>query len=193
LSVSSSHSVRILIDGYNLLHASGVFGESTGADGFHQSRMALLDAVADRLSPKERPRTLVVFDAAGAPPGLPEALKHRSIQVRFARGHADADELIELLIEKHRQPKELTVVSSDRRIQRAARLRGATRLDSDAWFRDLQKRRVDGPAGPISSKPQEPPSDDEVAFWLKEFGASPSEPTSHGPFPPGYGEDLGDV
>jgi predicted RNA-binding protein with PIN domain len=189
--VSSRNLVQLLIDGYNLLHASGVFGESTGADGFHQSRMALLDALADSLSEKERKRTLIVFDAAGAPPGLPQSLTHRAIRVRFARGHADADELIELLIEAHKQPKQLLVVSTDRRIQRAARLKGASRSESEAWFRELRSRPNANSTGEATSaKPQEAPSEDEVAFWLKEFGASAAEPASHGPFPPGYGEDI---
>ncbi|MCA9247042.1 MAG: NYN domain-containing protein [Planctomycetales bacterium] len=183
--------ILLLIDGYNLLHASGVFGDVTGEHAFHHSRMALLNALADRLEEKERRRTLVVFDAAGAPPGLPSSMRHRLIHVRFARGHADADELIELLIEDHRQPKQLLVVSSDHRIQRAARQRGAGRVDSDIWYRELQSRPAAGAAGAGATIDREAtPTDAEVAFWLEEFGVENEEPMGNGPFPPGYGEDL---
>ena len=37
----------------------------------------------------------VVFDAAGAPPGLPSSMTHRDVHVRFAKGYASADELLE--------------------------------------------------------------------------------------------------
>jgi hypothetical protein len=41
--------MTVIIDGYNLLHASGVFGRERGPRGFEQSRLALLDMLADRL------------------------------------------------------------------------------------------------------------------------------------------------
>ena len=39
----------IIIDGYNLLHASGVFGNSRGPLGLEQSRRALLDHLSELL------------------------------------------------------------------------------------------------------------------------------------------------
>ena len=60
----------IIIDGYNLLHASGVFGDARGPLGFEQSRRALLDHLLELLG-AEAEQTIVVFDAADAPDGLP--------------------------------------------------------------------------------------------------------------------------
>ena len=52
----------IIIDGYNLLHASGVFGDARGPLGFEQSRRALLDHLSELLG-AEAEQTIVVFDA----------------------------------------------------------------------------------------------------------------------------------
>jgi predicted RNA-binding protein with PIN domain len=90
--------------------------------------------------------------------------------VYFARRHADADEMIENLLDGWQAPKSLTVVSSDHRVQRAARHRGASYVDSDRWFADLQAARhalaaeSDGP-----SKPDSTMSPEETAYWLDEF------------------------
>lgn len=159
--------MRILIDGYNLLHASGVFGEKRGPGGFEASRRALLDALA-RLLGDDRQHATVVFDAADAPPGLPERSQHDGIDVIFARHHASADALIEDLIEDHTSPMGLTVVSSDNRVIAAARRRRAKAVGSGEWFAEL--RAAARPQQPPDTKPPEPTSDIEVERWLREFG-----------------------
>ncbi len=75
-----------------------------------------------------------MFDAADAPPGLPRTLEHRGLTVRFAAKSGSADELIEELIRADSAPRRLMVVSSDHRLQRAARRRKATAIDSDVWY-----------------------------------------------------------
>ena len=116
--------MKILIDGYNLLHASGIFGGVRGARGFEASRQALLDELA-RLLGAAAGGVTVVFDAADAPPGLPDRSIHEGISVRFARGYESADALIEELIDEHTAPTGLTVVSADNRVIAAARRRRA--------------------------------------------------------------------
>ncbi|MDA0817186.1 MAG: NYN domain-containing protein, partial [Planctomycetota bacterium] len=116
--------MRILIDGYNLLHAAGVFGETRGPGGFEASRRALLEALA-RLLGDARDKATVVFDATDAPPGLPARSLHDGIQVVFARDYPSADALIEDMIEAHNAPTSLTVVSADNRVIAAARRRRA--------------------------------------------------------------------
>jgi len=158
--------MTLLIDGYNLLHASGVFGSERGPRGFEQSRFALLDLLADLLGP-EATRTIVVFDAANAPDGLPGRHVHRGIRVWFAREYPDADSLIEELIDDDNAPQSLTVVSSDRRLQAAARRRRAGAVDCESWLADLRarsRRRDDADAKPAEPSPY------DVEAWKRYFG-----------------------
>lgn len=168
--------MSLLIDGYNLLHVTGIFGQGRGAGGLHRSRESLLRFLAASIDDKQRPRTTIVFDAAGAPPGLPRRQMHEQITVHFAANYADADEMIEQLIEQHDAPRSLLVVSSDHRIQRAARRRRARFTDSDVWYAHLLHRRAQQrrPAGP--AKPSGPLSAEEIAYWLKQFEVEPTQP-----------------
>src|SRR5690606_8306380 len=116
----------LIIDGYNLLYAAGMVRASQGDDAsFHAERMALLDALTAVIEDQELRQTVVVFDSAQAPPGLPRMFDYHGITVRFATGYDDADELIEELIRDHHAPRRLTVVSSDHRVQSAAKRRRA--------------------------------------------------------------------
>ena len=76
--------MRLLIDGYNLLHAAAIFPASCPPT-LERARTALLDFLAESLPAKDVPRTIIVFDAAHAPPGLPREIVHRNLNVRFAR------------------------------------------------------------------------------------------------------------
>jgi predicted RNA-binding protein with PIN domain len=159
--------MTLIIDGYNLLHASGVFGEDRGPRGFEQSRAALLDMLADLLE-DEAADTIVVFDAARAPDGLPGRLVHRGIRVWFAREYPDADSLIEEIIDQDDAPSSLVVVSSDRRLQAAARRRRAGAISSEEWLSRTRQRQRDR-RRPGETKPPEPgPAD--VEGWKRYFG-----------------------
>lgn len=163
-----------LIDGYNLLHAAGLGRTRYGPGGLEKARRALLGALAAALG-SDAGRTTVVFDAAGAPPDVPRQYNYKGVAVRFAASHADADALLGELIGADSAPRQLTVVSSDREIQRAARRRRARAVDSEDYLRELQRRRVqqrDSP-GSGADEPAEKRkgrlSDAELAFWLEEF------------------------
>ena len=158
--------MTVIIDGYNLLHASGVFGKERGPRGFEQSRLALLDMLADLLG-TDAGKTLVVFDAARAPDGLPGRLTHRGIRVWFAREYPDADSLIEELVDDDHAPSSLVVVSSDRRLQVAARRRRAEAIGCEDWLSALRAKnraRADH-----DTKPAEPGPHD-VEAWKRYFG-----------------------
>jgi len=201
--------MALLIDGYNLLHASGIFGKARGASGFQASREALLQFLSASIEPAERRQTTVVFDASQAPPGLSRTVSHDDMTVRYASGYPDADTLIEELIAVHAAPRSLLVVSSDHRIQRAAQRRKARFVDSDRWCGELWRQRADAhrAAGKaIPEKPQRDLTPAEIDYWVQQFAVeSPDTPTGgaqqpsstgsdaeerQSPFPPGYGEDL---
>ena len=161
--------MALLIDGYNLLNVTDIFGAAGAGTELHRSRWALLEFLAASIEKRERGQTTIVFDAAGAPPGLPSQIVHEGMTVRFTRHHADADELIEQLLEECKSPKSLTVVSSDHRIQRAARRCGAGYVDSEKWFADVRAaRRAQAAADDAKAKP-DGQSPEEVSYWVDEF------------------------
>jgi hypothetical protein len=190
-----------LIDGYNLLHVTGIFGRGRGPRGLERSRKALLNFLAASLAPSELSQTTIVFDAAGAPPGLPQSYRYEGMQVEFARDPGNADELLERLIAAHDTPRKLVVVSGDHRIQRAARRRRSKAVDSDRWWAKLcLKRRVTDSATTKPQKPTAKPSSFEVDYWVEQFTETsedsnpPRKAKPHdeleSPFPPGYADDL---
>ena len=159
--------MRFLIDGYNLLHATDLFGAGELEGTLRGSREALMDFLVSRLTEKERRATLIVFDAKDAPPGLPDQYTQEGIAVHFARGYSDADALIEEILETTRGSRSLTVVSSDHRVQRAARSSGAKPVDSDTWFAEVARRQPQGEMP--TSKPTNSIGDN--AHWVQEFQA----------------------
>jgi predicted RNA-binding protein with PIN domain len=192
--------MALLIDGYNLLHVTGLVGRASS--GLQGSRNALLRFLASAIEPKELADTTIVFDATEAPPGLPRVVTHEGMTVRYASEYPDADALLEELIAAHHVPRSLTVVSSDHRLQRAARRRRAPFVDSDVWFAEAARRRAQRQgAAPAPVRREAVLSAGEIAYWLAEFGEAVPDPqltadreaqpgSSDNPFPPGYAEDL---
>ena len=162
--------MALVIDGYNLLHASGILGRGIGPGGLERSRAALLNFLVESLDERELEQTTVVFDAREAPPGLPRAVRHRGLKVSFAEPGADADDVIERMILADSSPRSLTVVSSDHRLHRAARRRKAKPIDSDLWYGEALRRRIDRVREQAPGKPSGQPSESEVRFWMKKFG-----------------------
>ena len=123
----------LLIDGYNLLHAAGLAGDRYGPGQFEKCRQRLLQKLADRLSETQRERTTVIFDAQDAPPDVPAVQKFARIAVVFSVG-SDADTMIEAMLESHSAPRQVLVVSSDHRLQKAASRRKAKSIDSETFW-----------------------------------------------------------
>ncbi|MEE2706663.1 MAG: NYN domain-containing protein [Planctomycetota bacterium] len=201
LQFAISHAqfkVSLIIDGYNLIYAAGIVSGSDGPANLERSRAALLGFLAESVEPKQLPRTTVVFDAGPhAPRGLPRTWTYRKMTIRFATGYESADDLIEELIQTDTAPRQLILVSSDHRLQRAARRRRATSVDSDRWYQEtIRNRRFRHHADDDdTAKPVTRPSEGEVARWVEQFATDePSlrEPSFDNPFPPGYAEDVTD-
>ena len=190
----------ILIDGYNLIAPIAPPGRGSSRHWLQDERHRLIDRLADALGAELAKQTTVVFDAAAAPPGLESRYVQRGLEIEFAVGYPEADDRLEELIAAHTSPKRLTVVSSDHRIQNAARRRGATAIDSEQWLDRLADGevmlaiRVARPASdapPRQHDKAETPG--EIAKWLSAFECEDELPPAdvfENPFPPGYGEDL---
>lgn len=168
--------MSLIIDGYNLLYAAGIGGQWETENSFQQDRLALLESLRSVIDPRELSKTTVVFDSQVALPHLPKVFHHREIEVRFSYGYPDADALIEQMIQEHTAPKRLMVVSSDHKVQRAARRRKASTMDSDAWYRWMIRRRNERQAAATTEpRPMPAVSEGELDQWLKFFGEIDSD------------------
>jgi predicted RNA-binding protein with PIN domain len=142
-----------------------VFGAGRGAGAFEESRRALLDMLADLLG-EEAAQTVVVFDAARAPDGLPGRSTHRGIRVWFAREYPDADSLIEELVADATSPH-LVVVSNDRRLQAAARRRRVRAVACADWLAAARAARRRGGESPDAKPPE--PGPEGADYWTRYF------------------------
>lgn len=183
-------TLRLLIDGYNLLHATGAISQGRGPGRLAKARQRMLGQIAAELTEEERRATQVVFDTQRSIDDEP-ATSVRGMRVTYAVGFAEADDLIEQLIRQHPQPRTLTVVSSDVRVQRCAKSRKARAVGSDQWLMELldghERTEPTASASPgevaesaahadslgrneIDTDREKRLSNDEVQAWLKEFG-----------------------
>ena len=162
----------LIIDGYNLLNAAGIMAHGAGPGSLERARLALLNTLVESLPTEEIARTTVVFDASESPWGVAKRSNHRGINVMFAAKDDDADSVIEELIKADSAPKRLTVVSSDHRIQKAAKRRKAISVDADLWFAQLLRERAERSQSTQQSdiKPSGPLSTAEVQHWMDELG-----------------------
>jgi predicted RNA-binding protein with PIN domain len=140
----------------------------------------------------EAGRVTVVFDAAHAPPDADAVLEIHGIQVYFAVGEHEADDLIEKLIRSASAPKQLTVVSDDHRLQDAARRRRCAVLgcgDFVDWL-DRHRRQRKQPSGAEMPSKPEGVSLSETQHWLSEFADLENDPEFKEAFNPfDFGED----
>jgi len=213
----------LLIDGYNVIAPVAPPGKNPAPDWLHRERMTLIDRLANRLDARLAAQTCVVFDASarsrralGIEGTSNATCRIRKIEVRYAVNHNEADDLIEELIALHSAPKRLTVVSSDHRLQAAARRSGATAFDSHPWLDSLLDGRLllaitwppvgRGMGGQsadlgIAGDEEKARAADETTVdqWMRAFGVTKdSTPMgdpkrkidNENPFPEGYGEDL---
>ena len=209
--------MRILIDGYNLLHAIGYHGDLSEPGVLESARVRMLEKLSQYLTEEERKNSLVIFDAGHRSKDLEQQYVRDLIRVEFAMDHLDADSKIQELIRDDNVPKQLLVVSSDHRIQRTARARHASFLDSDQWLVLLESRlqSVSAEADPDATLKPETEND----YWMELFSSvsveelreelrtsdlfadeevdnddfqndKPNLPDDLDIFPPGYGEDL---
>jgi predicted RNA-binding protein with PIN domain len=142
-----------LIDGYNFVLNGGLARTLSGPGNLERARSRLIGWLSSSLGESERAKTTIVFDAK---PGSIEQkdVTIQGIRILFAVDYEDADTLLEELIARHSAPKQLTVVSSDVRVQAAAKRRRARAVKSEEWRDDIEARLRQQPtAMPIEEKP----------------------------------------
>ena len=112
-------------------------------------------------------KSLTVYFDPGASYQSPARRSKGGIRVRQAGSGRLADDLITRDIRRHRNPRELAVVTSDHAIQDVARQYGAQVIDSDAFAAELSRSSV-----PTDTQASPPLSEEEVKEWLDIFGQS---------------------
>jgi predicted RNA-binding protein with PIN domain len=170
-------SAGFLIDGYNLLYAMGLLEGKTAPPGRLQQARARLLALLHHVFGAAGPAITVVFDAAAAPRWADDEQHFHAITVRFAVRQDQADDLIEELIRKSATPKQLTVVSDDHRVQRAAGRRQCVAQGCGEFLEELdrrQRRRRQRP--PEAPEKRDGPTEAETRRWLEEFGDIEGDP-----------------
>lgn len=170
----------LLIDGYNLLHAARLDPKSDHHGALARARRRLIVWLEELLTVHQRSRTTIVFDARDKTVDRPNSSRQAGMTILFARSHADADGLIQELLERHAQPGRVTLVTSDRQLARAARALGAATMTSQKFLERTFRRGQSRSAA--EAKPD--PGSDRVlhADYVRAFrqfvgpGGSPDEP-----------------
>jgi len=178
---------RLIIDAFNVLHVTGALDPQYAGPG--------LSDLADLIATSQwgQIRSSLICDGPGVnarmkPPG--------NVEIIYAGAGKDADSLIETIVGASSAPRFLSVVSSDRRIQKAAKRRRAEVISSDAFLQrlnlDANRRSSSRPRPSGHLKPDGPIPSPEVQKWLSQFGISDTDPIhkakSSGKAPPKSGE-----
>ena len=156
-----------IIDGHNLLHAIIKIDETAGALTDIQ-----LCHIIDYYLRLTNQTGEMVFDGSG-PRDKDPFDDFCNLEVFFAGIRSDADTVIEDKIKADSGPKRLVIVSSDRRIRKAARARKAEAVKSEQFWINLtkqlnKKRPVREPDGKRQGL-----SESETKKWLEIFGIEP--------------------
>jgi len=148
--------MALIVDAYNVLHRTHVL----------PNRYAMISAT-DLCRLLETSRwagrpMAVVCDGVRKPTEDDYA---GEVELIYAGAGGDADSVIERLIAASDAPRDLTVVSNDRRLQKAARRRRARTLASERFLRQLVRSPKPPPA-PGAGKPKQIADTDH---WLDAF------------------------
>ena len=147
-----------IIDGHNLLHAIPKVDETTDLISDLQ-----LCRIVDNYLKRTGNNGEIIFDGTGPP-------DKTGFEISFSGLNTDTDTIIEDKISASTAPKRLIIVSSDRRIRKAARTRKATSVKSEEFWNNLSKQLS------IKRPKKEPGekryglSESETEQWLDYFG-----------------------
>jgi predicted RNA-binding protein with PIN domain len=157
----------LLIDGHNLI---GQMSDIDLADPHDEAKLLARLQSYHRLT--HEPIT-VVFDPGDVQGvGRPRAMA--GVSVIYAAHGEDADAVLIRRIERDRAPRQLTVVSSDRRIMGVAQVCGAQVVKSRDFAATLDETLNPTPrAEPVDDKPAT--TSDDVDYWLGIFKEPPKK------------------
>ena len=154
----------VIIDGHNLLHSIREVDE--GSESISDVQLC---RIVGRYLKLIGEKGEIIFDGTG-PRDKSEFDNISNLEVLFAGQGTDADTVIEDKIRANTAPKRLTIVSSDRRLRKAAQIRKATVVKSQVFWNNLQrqlsrKKRIREPAAKRQGL-----TESETKQWLEFFG-----------------------
>jgi predicted RNA-binding protein with PIN domain len=164
----------LIVDTFNVLHQTGVLPpDLAGVDV-----AGLIDLISR--SRFRRSRVRLVCDSVSRLPD--EVSEVGIIAIEFSGRGRTADDVIADRINRSTAPKRLTIVSSDREVQKAARRRRCIVLSSPEFLRQLAADVERGERDAGKNQPQRPKqftrplSQRDTAKWMREFGVDESDP-----------------
>jgi predicted RNA-binding protein with PIN domain len=147
-----------MIDGHNLIPKLGLRLDSMDDEAQLVSRL-------QEFCRLRRAQVEVFFD--GAPPGMAASRKAGMVTANFVRQGSSADAAIEIRLNQlGKTARNWTVVSSDRRVQQAARAAHAGVLSSEEFTGEMSRVQA---IGTTLLKHAATLAPDEVEEWLDIF------------------------
>jgi len=153
-----------IIDGHNLLHSIREVDE--GSESISDVQLC---RIVGRYLKLAGEKGEIIFDGTG-PRDKGGFDNISNLEVLFAGLGTDTDTIIEDKVRANTAPKRLTIVSSDRRLRKAAQATKATVVKSQVFWNNLQKqlsrkKRIREPAAKRQGL-----SESETKQWLEFFG-----------------------
>lgn len=160
-----------LVDGYNLYHAATRF--STDWAGLVP--LKLCDLIAEDMQ-RLRDAAIVVFDGTRPRDQVTRIEPEGFVKLAYSGPYQEADDVIEDLIRRNSAPRRLIIVTSDRRIHKAARKRRAKSIKAQDYLLALIRRASapQPPKDPPEKRLGVPPG--QLNQWLDLFDIDPNEP-----------------
>ncbi len=170
--------MHYIIDGHNLI---GKMPDISLKDPNDEVKLVL--RMKSWLAESKKRQVTLFFD--GGSQGTPvNRLSSRNLKVIFAPAEKTADALIIRYLQKLKNPRIYTLVTSDQEIIRAAKSLRITTLLSEEFiqrmgfiFKETAEKEPKQKQTPEPEKPDKPQiSDAEVQEWLELFGPVPKRP-----------------
>ena len=152
------------IDGHNLLHTIEEASEGSG----QISDVRLCHIIGSYLKITGQ-KGEIIFDGIG-PPDKSGFDNISNLEVFFAGLGTDTDTVIEDKIIANSAPRRLRIVSSDRRLRKAARARKATSVKSEVFWNNIQKQLSRKKTAKEPTAKRRGLSESETRRWLEIFG-----------------------
>ncbi|MBW8017160.1 MAG: hypothetical protein FVQ82_13320 [Planctomycetes bacterium] len=152
----------IIIDGYNLLRWV------QGIEEYQSLDEASLCRIVSEYLVRVRTFAQVIFDGIG-PPDKSELGGIDNLEVFFSGENLEADDIIEEKIEEYSAPKNMVVVSTDRRIRAAANKRKSISVTSDIFWLSMIEQLDKKKPTPMPKEKRQGITESETDAWMDEF------------------------